>query len=175
MSTGDITTPFWIKHAKHGPHQKPVLYLSRANHLPKRVLPLPLNYISVQGQQTHLLWPCLVQFESHKHWSWVRFTSQRPWRFIFILTSLDGSRSGLTTNQFGCDPDRCSRSAGRNPTYPQCDHQAMETQTVVISSIFYFPFLQLGRKTNLHLVVVYYLQTESPQATTQPIPAEHWS
>lgn len=63
----------------------------------------------------------------------------------------------------------------KTPPTLTANHQAMETQTTVISSIFHFPFLQLGRKTNLHLVVVYYLQTESPQATTQLIPAEHWS
>lgn len=157
-------------------HILEVLYpFGPANHLPKRLLRLPLNYITVQGQQAHLLWPCLVQFESHKHRSWVRFTGQWPWRFIFILTSFDGSRSGPTTNQIVCAPDPRSLSASKNPASSHCGHQAMGTQTGVIFSIFHFPFLQQGRKTNLHLVVVYYLQTETPQATTQLIPAEHWS
>lgn len=72
-------------------------------------------------------------------------------------------------------PTLAVRAPAETPPSLTATTKQWKHRPLLFPAYFISLFLQLGRKTNLHLVVVYYLQTESPQATTQVIPAEHWS
>lgn len=62
------------------------------------------------------LWPCMVWFESHKHWLWVWFTGQKSHGFKHIPPTLAGSRSGLMTNQVSADPHPAVGALLTSPT-----------------------------------------------------------